>query len=87
MLPGLRRSALDSTILDDAVARQDTVTQLIARDLGIPPQTVHSRMKNIRELFGDAIKGPTQRLELIIALQATLPRWRAEASGTGSPAD
>ena len=28
--PGKTRRALDSTILDDAVARQDTVTQLIA---------------------------------------------------------
>ena len=28
--PGKQRRALDSTVLDDAVARQDTVTQLIA---------------------------------------------------------
>ena len=28
---GKTRRALDSTILDDAVARQDTVTQLIAQ--------------------------------------------------------
>ena len=27
---GKQRRALDSTVLDDAVARQDTVTQLIA---------------------------------------------------------
>lgn len=51
----------------------------LARDLGIPAQTAHSRMKSIRTLFGDAIDDPAQRLELIIALQATLPRWRAEA--------
>ena len=30
-LAGKRRRALDSTVLDDAVARQDTVTQLIAQ--------------------------------------------------------
>lgn len=30
ILKGRRRRALDSTVLDDAVARQDTVTQLIA---------------------------------------------------------
>ena len=30
-LTGRRRRAIDSTILDDAVARQDTVTQLIAQ--------------------------------------------------------
>ena len=31
-LAGKTRRALDSTVLDDAVATQDTVTQLIARD-------------------------------------------------------
>ncbi len=31
---GKTRRALDSTVLDDAVARQDTVTQLIARSAG-----------------------------------------------------
>ncbi|MDN5824707.1 MAG: transposase, partial [Micrococcaceae bacterium] len=30
ILAGKRRRALDSTVLDDAVARQDTITQLIA---------------------------------------------------------
>ena len=30
-LSGRKRRALDSTILDDAVARQDTVTQLVAQ--------------------------------------------------------
>ena len=59
----------------------------IADALGIPAQTAYSRMKNIRELFGDAIDDLTQRLELIIALQATLPRWRVEARGISSPAD
>ena len=30
VLKGRRRRAVDSTVLDDAVARQDTITQLIA---------------------------------------------------------
>lgn len=30
VLQGKRRRAVDSTVLDDAVARQDTITQLIA---------------------------------------------------------
>ncbi len=34
-LSGRRRRALDSTILDDAVARQDTVTQLVAQILRV----------------------------------------------------
>ena len=37
VLKGKTRRALDSTILDDAVATQDTVTQLIARDPPGPP--------------------------------------------------
>lgn len=51
----------------------------LARDLEIPRQTAHDRMKSIRARLGDAIDDPNQRLELIVALQATLPRWRAEA--------
>ena len=33
-LAGKRRRALDSTVLDDAVATQDTVTQLVAAVAG-----------------------------------------------------
>lgn len=53
-------------------------TNQLARDLGIPPQTAHSRMQVLRTMFGDALDDPTQRLELIVALRATLPRWRAD---------
>lgn len=52
----------------------------LARAMGIPAQTAHSRLKSIRSLFGAAMDDPTQRLELTVALQAALPRWRAEAS-------
>jgi hypothetical protein len=48
----------------------------VARQLGIPRQTAHSRMKTVRKIFGDALHDPTQRLELIVALRAVLPRWR-----------
>ena len=50
----------------------------VARRLGIPRQTAHSRTKTIRAMFGDAFHDPTQRLELIVALHAALPRWRDE---------
>lgn len=50
----------------------------LARELGLPEQTAHSRMKRIRQIFGDALDDPTQRLELIVALHAAVPRWRAE---------
>ncbi len=54
-------------------------TNQLARDLGIPTQTAHSRMKTLRSLLGDILDDPTQRLELIIALRAALPRWRSDA--------
>lgn len=54
----------------------------LARELEIPAQTAHDRMKTARKLFGDALEDPAQRLELTVALQAVLPRWRAEVSST-----
>lgn len=51
----------------------------VARSLGIPTQTAHSRMKSAKELLGDAVANPEDRLELIVALHAVLPRWRTEA--------
>lgn len=50
----------------------------VARQLGIPRQTAHSRMKAIRTILGDALHDPTQRLELLVALRAALPRWRLQ---------
>ena len=46
-LSGRRRRAIDSTILDDAVARQDTVTQLIAQI-----RRVGREIPSARELIG-----------------------------------
>lgn len=57
------------------VERGLPVNQL-ARELGIPPQTAHSRLKSLRALLGDSLDDPTRRLELIVALRAALPRWR-----------
>jgi hypothetical protein len=51
----------------------------LARDMGVPQQTAHSRMQRVRGLYGARLDDPTQRLELIIALQSALPRWRAQA--------
>lgn len=49
----------------------------LARQLGLPQQTVHSRLKTARTTFGDVLEDPNQRLELIFALRTALPRWRA----------
>lgn len=57
----------------------------VAKRLGIPRQTAHSRMKAVRSILGEAMHDPTQRLELIVALRAALPRWRTElADQTGA---
>ena len=42
VLRGKTRRALDSTLLDDAVATQDTVTQLVGGDPAGPPGGPHS---------------------------------------------
>lgn len=51
----------------------------VARSLGIPPQTAHNRLNRLRSLYGDALDDPTQRFELMAALQAALPRWQEAA--------
>lgn len=48
----------------------------LAREMGLPAQTAHSRMRAARELLGDRLDDPSQRLELIVALRAVLPGWR-----------
>ncbi|MFB9314523.1 helix-turn-helix domain-containing protein [Nocardioides plantarum] len=48
----------------------------LAREMGVPAQTAHSRMRAARELLGDRLDDPSQRLELIVALRAVLPGWR-----------
>ncbi|MDY6811849.1 MAG: IS1182 family transposase [Actinomycetota bacterium] len=58
VLAGKHRRAMDSTILDDAVARQDTVTQLIAsirrvaRDVVGGEQVVAERATRLAEVTG-----------------------------------
>jgi hypothetical protein len=49
VLGGRRRGAIDSTILDDAVARQDTVTQLIESPVAWRLLTLETRMEPCRE--------------------------------------
>ncbi|WP_375001747.1 helix-turn-helix domain-containing protein [Aeromicrobium sp. CTD01-1L150] len=68
-----RRLNLAKTVLH-WLERGVTANQL-ARDLGIPPQTVHSRLKAAKATFGDALDDPTQRLELIVALRTAIARW------------
>ncbi|WP_408899548.1 helix-turn-helix domain-containing protein [Nocardioides sp. R1-1] len=47
----------------------------LAREMGVPPQTLHSRLTKLRELFGPKLEDPPTRLELIVALRSVLPTW------------
>lgn len=72
-MPRGRRMDL-GTILLHSLERGLPTNQL-ARALGLPAQTAHSRMQTLRTIYGAALDDPTQRLELIVALRAALPRW------------
>ena len=43
--------------------------QAVAAELGVHPQTVRYRLRQLRELFGDAAGGPGGRFELSLALR------------------
>lgn len=45
----------------------------VARDLGVHPQTVRYRLKELRRLFGDALDDPDARFALELALRAAHP--------------
>jgi hypothetical protein len=44
--------------------------QAVAAELGVHPQTVRYRVRQLRELFGDALEDPEARFELGLALRA-----------------
>ncbi|MBM9462365.1 helix-turn-helix domain-containing protein [Aeromicrobium sp. YIM 150415] len=77
-IPAVRRLALGEFLLN--MLERPQPTNRLARELGIPPQTAHSRIKNLRDLLGDCLDDPTSRLELIVALRQMLPQWRVDAS-------
>lgn len=68
-----RRRELASTLL--AWLERGVAGNVLAREIGVPPQTVHHRLKQCRDLFGAVLDEPTQRLELIVALRASQPEW------------
>lgn len=83
LLPGQRRTDLAELLLNTLETGQSVA--LTARDLGIPRQTAFSRLKAVRTIFGDILHDPDQRLELIVALRAALPRWRADLADIADP--
>ncbi|HEU5470510.1 MAG TPA: helix-turn-helix domain-containing protein [Actinophytocola sp.] len=57
----------------------------IARRLGIHPQTVRYRMRQVDKLFGASLADPGARLELEIALRSQRLRWpELEPLGSGN---
>ena len=44
--------------------------QAVAAELGVHPQTVRYRVKQLRELFGERLEDPEARFELSLALRA-----------------
>lgn len=45
----------------------------------IPKSTLYYRIKRVEELFGKDWHDRDARVEIMLALRAVLPRWRAEA--------
>jgi hypothetical protein len=58
----------------------------LARRLDVHPQTVRHRLRRLRGLFGDRLDDPDDSLAITLALQASLPLWRAGHTEDG-PAD
>jgi hypothetical protein len=56
----------------------DEKAPTLAERLGTHPQTIRNRIRRLREMFGDSLTEPEQRMTLILVLNAVLPRWRAE---------
>jgi DNA-binding PucR family transcriptional regulator len=42
----------------------------MAAELGVHPQTVRYRLRQLRELFGTALEDPDARFELALALRS-----------------
>lgn len=58
----------------------------VAARLGVHPQTVRYRLRQIRELWGDEIDDPDRRFELELVLRAQRLRGRWERRGGGDAA-
>lgn len=76
-LPVARRAALGSTVL--AWLERGTPVNVVAREIGVPAQTIHTRLTTTRRLLDDPLSDPDTRLEVLVALRVAVPRWEAEA--------
>jgi len=67
-LEGSQRERMESTLR--AWLDRPGQVQAVAAALGVHPQTVRYRVKQLRELFGDTLEDPEARFELGLALRA-----------------
>jgi hypothetical protein len=67
-LPGTTGPRLKETL--KAWLDRPGQVQAVATELGVHPQTVRYRVRQLRELFGDALDDPDRRFELSLALRA-----------------
>ncbi|CAA9508190.1 MAG: Transcriptional regulator, CdaR-family [uncultured Solirubrobacteraceae bacterium] len=47
--------------------------QAVGEALGVHPQTVRYRVRQLKELFGEALDDPEARFELALALRSRVP--------------
>ncbi len=76
-LTPVRRLGLAETLLHWLQSGQPINS--VARELGLPAQTAHSRIAAARKMFGDLLDDADGRLELMIALRSVLPQWHDAA--------
>ncbi|WP_156393710.1 helix-turn-helix domain-containing protein [Nocardioides sp. Root140] len=71
-----RRAALAETML--VWLQTGHTAPAVARLLKVHEQTVRSRLKHIKHLFGDRLDDPAETVGLLTALESMTPRWLRE---------
>lgn len=79
-LPVTRRAVLGRTVL--SWLERGIPVNVLAREIGVPPQTIHTRVATTRRMLDDPLADPDTRLELLAALRVAVPRWEAEAAAS-----
>lgn len=77
LLPLKRRMALSELLL--LSLERGLPVNRVARDIGLPSQTAHNRMKALREILGEKLDNPDERLELMVAVRYARHRWALES--------
>lgn len=78
-----RRRMLARTLLIWLEQRASAPT--IAHELGVHPQTVRHRLRQLDAMFDDRLGDPALAFPMLLALKATLPSWLAEGSLDDEP--